>query len=80
MNYSNDADGQALATLAASGMDMTAPTSIEFTIGVPDERMETPSLPKSRTTDTKRNCKSFLLRYTLGYEEPASELQRLLYS
>lgn len=37
MNYPNDADGQALATIAASGMDMTTPTSIEFAIDVPNE-------------------------------------------
>jgi hypothetical protein len=39
MNYPNDPDGQALATIAASGMDMTTPISIEFAISVPNERV-----------------------------------------
>ena len=37
MTFPNDADGRALAAIAASGMDMTTPISIEFAIGVPDE-------------------------------------------
>jgi len=37
MNYPNDADGQALANVAASGMDMSQPVPIEFAIAVPGE-------------------------------------------
>jgi Regulator of ribonuclease activity B len=37
MQYPNDADGQALAAIASSGMDMTTPTLIEFAIDVLDE-------------------------------------------
>ncbi len=37
MKYPNDADGQALANVAASGMDMSQPIPIEFAIAAPDE-------------------------------------------
>lgn len=35
--YPNDADGQALARLAASGVDLTEEALVEFAIDVPDE-------------------------------------------
>lgn len=37
MNYPKDDDGQALARIAASGMDLSLPTTIEFAIASNDE-------------------------------------------
>jgi hypothetical protein len=37
MTYPNDEDGQVLARIAASGMDLSIPTTIEFAVAVPDE-------------------------------------------
>jgi len=37
-HYPDDADGDALARLAAAGVDMTQPLSLEFAIAAPDER------------------------------------------
>lgn len=37
MNYPNDEDGQALARIAASGMDLSLPTTVEFAIASNDE-------------------------------------------
>ena len=35
--YPNDADGDALARIAADGVDMSQPLVIEFAVAVPDE-------------------------------------------
>jgi hypothetical protein len=37
MSYPNDEDGQVLARIEASGMDMSIPTTIEFAVAVPDK-------------------------------------------
>jgi hypothetical protein len=37
MNFPNDADGQALARIAASGMDLSQPTIVEFAIASTEE-------------------------------------------
>jgi hypothetical protein len=37
MNYPNDEDGQVLARIAASGMDLSKPTTIEYAIASNDE-------------------------------------------
>jgi hypothetical protein len=37
MNLPNDEDGQVLARIAASGMDMSIPTTIEFAVDVPSQ-------------------------------------------
>ncbi len=37
MSYPNDEDGQVLARIAASGMDLSVPTTIEFAIASNDE-------------------------------------------
>jgi hypothetical protein len=37
MSYPNDEDGKVLARIAASGMDLSMPTTIEFAVAVPDE-------------------------------------------
>ena len=36
-SYPNDEDGQVLARIEASGMDMSIPTTIEFVVAVPDK-------------------------------------------
>jgi len=37
MSYPNDEDGQVLARIAESGMDLSTPTMIEFAVAVQDE-------------------------------------------
>lgn len=37
MSYPNDEDGQVLARIAAAGMDLSVPTTIEFVIASNDE-------------------------------------------
>ena len=37
MSYPNDEDGQVLARIAASGMDLSIPTMVEFAVAVPNE-------------------------------------------
>ena len=37
MTFPNDEDGQVLARIAAAGMDMSIPTTIEFAVAVPSQ-------------------------------------------